>query len=245
MASAFRAQGRAFLSRFATLKARFPLAEAVAEPPAAPPGPEDWEPLFDEAALETLQAFLTPLDVGVTLALQAGALTGIADVGLQASFSLGNPRAVAYLEGHALAAARHINATTKRDISEIVTKGVQEGWSYDQIAKAITAKYGEYAAGRPQQHVKSRAHGIALYEAGEAYCEGNRLVALDLEDAGLEMEHSWLTAKDDRVDPECRANEAQGWIPLKQAYQSGHLRPLAHYACRCDELIRRKPSEVL
>ena len=54
------------------------------------------------------------------------------------------------------------------------------------------------------------------------------------QDAGLQVYKSWLTADDDRVDEDiCRANEAQGPIPLEDKFQSGHMAPLGHPRCRC------------
>jgi hypothetical protein len=240
MQKAFRTQGRAFASRFAALKDRFPLVEVAT---VTPPGESDWGPLFDDATLDTLKLFVEPLASGAAAALEAGAIQQIAQIGVEMSFTLENPRAVAYLEGHALDASKTITGTTRDEIARIVTQGVKEGWSYNRTAKAITDKYAEFAVGKPQLHIASRAHGIALYESGEAYEAGSYAVGEELAVAGLEMEHSWLTVKDGRVEPECRGNEAQGWIPLSQAFNSGHKRALAHYGCRCTCLQRRKPTE--
>jgi hypothetical protein len=55
------------------------------------------------------------------------------------------------------------------------------------------------------------------------------------------MEKSWLTVNDDHVDVEdCLTNQEQGWIPIEDTFQSGHMQPLAHPYCRCTALYRRK-----
>jgi hypothetical protein len=238
MQAAFKQQGAAFLAKFAKLKPKFPKLQEADPGEAA----IDWGPLFDEAALSTIQAFAEPIDMFVQAALLAGARQQIGELKADISFDLKNPRAVAWLKGHALEAARQIQGTTRDYIMAIVVQGVAEGWSYDRMAEAITARYSEFAEGRPQEHIASRAHGIAVYEAGMAYESGSRAVVDDLMAAGLTMEHSWLTVGDDRVEQECRDNEAQGWIPADQPFQSGHMNPLAHYACRCTGLSRRKPN---
>ena len=43
----------------------------------------------------------------------------------------------------------------------------------------------------------------------------------------------WLTAGDERVDPECALNEEQGPVPLESPFASGHYAPITHPNCRC------------
>jgi len=61
-----------------------------------------------------------------------------------------------------------------------------------------------------------------------------------LQSAGLPMLKSWLTVGDDRVCELCAGNEAVGWIPVDDAFPSGHMHPLAHNCCRCCLLTRMK-----
>jgi hypothetical protein len=235
MQRAFRAQGRAFAKRFAALKGLFPIEEAIGE--------WDWSPLFDDAELETLQLFVEPIEIAVAAALQAGAKANIASLGVALSFDLKNPRAVAYLDQYGAKRVSQVNQHTRDELRKIVTKAVAEGWSYDRTAKAIVAKYGQFAVGKPQAHVDSRAHLIAITEVGEAYEHGNMIVAEDLVATGLEMEKRWVSMGDDRVSDGCRENEREGWIPLGQAHKSGHQRPLRFPGCRCSEHVRRKGAE--
>ncbi len=46
-------------------------------------------------------------------------------------------------------------------------------------------------------------------------------------------EKAWITAGDNRVDAICLANEADGEIPIRDRFSSGHLTPPAHRGCRC------------
>ena len=232
IAKAFTAQGKAFMRRLARLKPQFPkLEEAIRD--------QDWEPLFDEAILQTIKAFVGPIDLFAAAALLAGGQQQIAELGVDISFDLENPRAVAFLEEYGAQRVSMINETTRSTIKSIVTQAVDEGWSYDRTAKALSDRFGEFAVGRPQQHIDSRAHLVAVTEAAHAYEAGNRMVVDDLIAAGLTMEIRWLNVGDNRVSEGCRANGAEGWIPATSTFQSGHQHPPRFPGCRCCGLSRR------
>lgn len=243
MQRAFRAQGRAFVRRLGALRDRFPretqreaaLREAIEE--------FEWGPLFDDAVLATLRLFQEPLDEVARQALVAGALSAIAELQLDVSFSLEHPRAVQYIASVGAERVTRITDTTRDELRTILTQATSEGWSYDRTARAITAKYADFAGpplrGRPQ-HIASRAHLIAITETGDAYEAGNRAVADDLASAGLEMEKSWLIVGDERTCPICNGNAQAGWIPLERAFPSGHQQPTGHPGCRCTARWRRK-----
>lgn len=200
---------------------------------------DDWLRLFDLMSGETVDLFFTPIQAGISEALLAGASEVIGMVGVDYAFGLANPRAVAYLEAHGYGLISQIDSVTRGNIATIVTNGTAEGWSYNRVAREITSLYSEMAVGKPQQHIDSRAHLIAVTEAGNGYEEGNLAVVRDLEDGGLRMEKKWLTVGDDRVSDGCQANQAEGWIPVAQAFQSGHARPLRFPGCRCTTEYRR------
>jgi hypothetical protein len=76
--------------------------------------------------------------------------------------------------------------------------------------------------------LKDRRETIAQNEqrkatAGANYEEANARGA---------KEHCWMTAGDGRVREEHAANEAQGWIPIGQAFQDGEMFP-GEPNCRC------------
>ncbi|MHB1131664.1 MAG: phage minor head protein [Chloroflexota bacterium] len=239
LAKAFRRQGKAFVKRFAALKDRFP-TETMLESAI---GNWEWEGLFDEAALATLKAFAQPLSRAARKALLKGALQAIADAETAVAFDLKNPRAVAWLQDFGGTRVKRVNDHTKEVIGRIVTQAGEEGWSYNRTAQAITQRFEEFAAGKPQAHIDSRAHLVAVTEVGDAYEEGNFQAAQALQDIGLEMEKKWSDSGDGKVSDGCQANSAAGWIPLNQPFPSGHQRPLRFPGCRCDLLTRRKGAE--
>jgi hypothetical protein len=203
---------------------------------------DDWLRLFDLVSGETVDLFFTPIQAGISEALLAGASEVIGMVGVDYAFGLANPRAVAYLEAHGYGLISQIDSVTRGNIATIVNNGTAEGWSYNRVAREISSLYSEMAIGKPQQHIDSRAHLIAVTEAGNGYEEGNLTVVRDMEDAGLRMEKKWLTVGDDRVSDGCQANQDEGWIPVGHAFSSGHDRPLRFPGCRCTTEYRRMRS---
>lgn len=261
MRKAFELQGKSFLKGFGKLESKFPPAVQESDPlapwmravgryvlrEAIDAG--DLDDLFDDAYDDSQDAFLDPIQEAAGAALVSGSKAMLAALGYDLSFDLTNPRAVAYLKAHGAELVKKIDETTRADIKHIVEYGIENGWSYSKTAQAIQRQFrGYYDAGswwnfdapRPQGHIDSRAHLIAVTEAGEAYEAGNYAVIQDLTDGGLEMEKAWSTMKDDRVSQGCRDNEAEGWIPADQEHQSGHMHPLRFPGCRCDELYRAK-----
>lgn len=223
MAAAFRQQGTAFQAGF---------------------DEEDWETdwgsALDGAAAATVGAFADPIVSAAGQAMVRGAEDAAAELDIEIDFKLDNPRAVEYLRQHGAEQVSKINDTTRSRLRTLIADGVEQHLSYDQIARQIIAEYNEFAVGRPQQHIDSRAHLIATTEIGNAYSFGNMFVAQQLKQSGLRMEKKWLTVHDGKVCSElCAANEQQEWIPVDDEFQSGHQHPLAHPACRCSCLYRR------
>lgn len=243
---AFKAQERELLKRFAKAKKRFTAAEAyewnrigMMQEAAEP----DWDELLDEALLATIQGFLGPLEQFIALAISAGATEVLAQLSITDAFDLPNPRAAGYAENYAAELVSKINDTTKQQLRKIIADGIEQGKSYNQIAKELRTRYQQFHTPSPLKHIQDRATLIATTELGNAYEAGNEATVKQLQDGGLTMEVSWLTVNDDRVSDECRSNQAAGWIPFGDAFPSGHQRPLAHPGCRCTALYRRKPSE--
>lgn len=178
-------------------------------------------------------ALLEKLNAAIEMAFATGSKSLIAEISpeLQIMFGGNYPSAVQYLVDHAFEnVGAGIDATTAAGIRDIVTEGLANGESYGQIAKAISDEYAGISSARAQL--------IASTEIGNAYNEGTLQAAQSLESKGVTMEKAWLTAGDDKVDPDCEANEAQGWIDLGDMFPSGDERPLAHPGCRCSLLSR-------
>lgn len=238
MAKAFRAQGKAFLKRFKALEKTHPIAAAEAQAEAA-----FWEDAWGDAADDTLELFRGPIDGATTTAVLQGAKAVIADVGAGIAFDLKSPEAVAFLRGRAAERVSMVNDTTKERLRTLIGSGVEGGFSYSEIAAAVKAEFEEFAVGKPQAHIDSRAHLIAITEIGEAYSEANLMGGRAIAAAGIAMEKSWSTIGDDRVSDGCLDNEGAGWIPLEDDFPSGHQRPLRFPGCRCDLLMRAQGAE--
>lgn len=245
---AFRAQQVRFLREFRRqMRSRFaegfeghdaflstPLKEAFT--------PAEWWTIWYEVASSTSQLLIVPIEEGVRRALLTGGVQAVLGMGIR--FDLANPRAVRYMQDYGALRVTRINEETRTQLQTILDAAVNDGWSYSRTAEAITAKFEQFAAGSPLEHIDSRAHLVAVTEIGDAYTEANLIVAQDLQAAGIDMEKFWSTVGDDKVSQTvCLPNEQQGWIPVSQEFQSGHQRPLGHPGCRCDLLTRRKANE--
>lgn len=233
MVKAFRAHRAVFMREFERVGPRI-LGEASA-PPAI-------EGALEAAYQATLADFLTPIEEAAEAAIAAAARHRVAEFGVDYSFDLANPRAVAAIRDRAAAAVKEIDATTREEIARIVTQGMEEGYNYQKVARQIVAKYEEFGVGKPQAHIRNRAELIAVNEAAEAYETGNRLVIDEMTAVGLEMEMHWSTVGDEKVSDGCRQNEAAGWIPVDQTFPSGHQHAPRFPGCRCAILYRRRPT---
>lgn len=202
--------------------------------------PSEWQRILADVELSTVKLFAAPIDAAVAKALELGGAAMLAELNMTASFSLKNPRAVDYVTNYGAELVKGINETTRGYLQTIITQATEEGWSYKRTAEAIIKRFEEFAIGKPQAHIDSRAHLIAVTETGNAYEQGNMIVAQDLAAAGLPMEKAWSTVGDGKVSEGCRQNEADGWIAVDKAHTSGHMRPLRFPGCRCEERYQVK-----
>ena len=233
MSSIFSRQGNLFLGELSKFRRSFD--EAIR--------PDDWKGAWKKTADETSRTATVAVEAANTAAWKAGAGKFVADLGIDQSFSLPNPRAVAFLKEHAAKMVSNIDDTTEGYIRTLMTRAVDEGWSYDRTAKMLSDRFTQFAVGSPLQHIDSRAHLVATTEAAFGYEHANASIAGDLGEAGLPMMKSWLTVYDDRVDTEdCLPNEKEGWIPADQDFQDGSSEPPAHPGCRCSALYQVDPD---
>lgn len=240
----FRDQGFLFLDELGAVKHTYPQMEALRVDEFAEWWWEynDWEAMLNRAMAQTVTALVAPVDEGMSAAYLIAGRTTMADLQIGISFNLRNPRAVAYLENYGANLVTRIDDATRNYIHDVLVKGSNEGWGYDKVAKALTERYADFAVGRPQQHIQSRAHLIAVQETAEAYGQANLDVAMDLEEGGLPMEKKWGLSRDERTCEICLGNEAVGWIPIEEPFPSGHHRETAHPACRCNVGYRRRKA---
>lgn len=197
--------------------------------------------LFDNTEALTNNQFVDPLNKAYTDSLSSGANAIASELGEDIiSFNLSNQRAENWITRSGAKLITNVNETSRFQIKRIVRNGVNAGDSYDEIAAAITKRYKEFAIGKPQLHVQSRAHLVALTETGNAYEAGSREAALQANEVGLTMEKKWSTTGDNKVSEGCLVNEDESWILINTPHASGHQSPLRFPGCRCAELYRRK-----
>lgn len=199
----------------------------------------DWEALYDTAAAESDDAFTEALTTFLTLAISAGAVGLLVQLGLPATaITMPTMTAAGYAQTYAAELVAGINEVTKAEIRRIIANAVKQGLTSGQVAAELRATYATfYTASKPG--TLDRAARIAYTELANAYEAGAEAAAV----AAGNVEKSWVTMNDTRVDAECRGNEAQGWIPIGDAFSSGHMRPLAHPGCRCRAEYRRVVNE--
>lgn len=185
---------------------------------------------FDSTAptQDMIDSIQTSVENGVELG--ANALVDQFDLPLE-TFTLENPRAVEYLKEYGAQAVSALDDVSKVSLRAVISEGIELGWSYNKIAKSIRETFADFST--------KRAKLIATTELGNAYQEGNLIVARDLAASGLKMQKSWLTVGDKNVDAHCIANQSQGWIGVEKEFKSGAMRPLDHPRCRCVLLFRR------
>ena len=155
-----------------------------------------------------------------------------ADIG--GTFNLDNPRAVNWFSqfGGSTDYIKGIQNTSKNQIKTIVTKALDEGWSYNKTATQIKEKFTDFT--------HPRAQLIATHESAQAYEAGNRIFVEGIADLGVIVIKMWMTSMDDKVTPECAANMADGWIALNESHTSGHQNPPRFPGCRCYEIFKEK-----
>lgn len=250
----FRKQGRLFLPLLAKHKGLFVEAGTYAGwsfiPDYAKPGTMLYEALdqaklqriLDRIEAETSEEMRATLHTTSAKAYGAGIEAG-SDLAAGISFSVHHPAAVEWLESHAAEMVTEINSTTRDFIGNVVTQGVDEGWSYNRMAREIKGRYEEFAVGQPQAHIRSRAELVAVTESHKAYGEGHRAGLEPLTKLGVEMEMCWVTMGDDLVSDGCLENEAVLWIPIDDTFPSGDQTEPRFPSCRCNVQYQVKPIE--
>jgi len=164
------------------------------------------------------------------------------DLNLGPDFQLPTDRVEQIMQDRAGDRITRIDETTRDAVRQILTDGIAQRKSYQQVARELRAKFREFSTPARQRHIRDRAELIAITEVGQAYVDGQLDVARQLQLRGLVMEKSWLTVGDSRVSDGCAANGAAGWIPLDTAFPSGHPSPLRFPGCRCALQMRRESA---
>lgn len=164
------------------------------------------------------------------------------DLNLGPDFEMPTDRIQQTMQDRAGDRITRIDETTRDAVRVILTEGIAQRKSYQQVARELRAKFREFSTPARQRHIRDRAELIAITEVGQAYVDGQLDVAARLQSRGIAMEKAWLTVGDARVSDGCAANGTAGWIPLDSAFPSGHPAPLRFPGCRCALQMRRQSS---
>lgn len=210
-----------------------------------------WDDISDDGEDYLLEQIEDALSSSARVGVSRAELELEAEVG--DLFGIDNPRTTAWLAKNAAERVAWIDEATRDDLRELIASMQEQGASFATLASAIERKFEGYyqpgderdwGADRPQGHVRDRADLIAQTELAFGYEAGMRMAVDRIVGAGIQIEKSWLSLDDDRVDADCSDNSAEGWMPQDETFQSGDDEPPAHPACRCTTLYRRVGSGV-
>ena len=157
VAKIFKKQGNLYLAETKKHANLFPAQEAKIP---LDPMADTW----DWVAAETSNEFVNALRRANAKALAAGGESTMTSLNLGISFNLDHPAAIEWLDTHAAEMVTEINETTRDDIARIVKNGLKTGESYDSVARNIKSKFTDFAVKKPQLHIQSRAHLVAVTE---------------------------------------------------------------------------------
>ena len=117
-----------------------------------------------------------------------------------------------------------ITDTTRAALKAEIERNLAEGADPTTLARAIRES---------TQFGRARATMVARTELLMAHNAANLASAKEGAALGLKMKKKWLTANDDKVCPDCVANEGAGEIELDESFPSVHQTPPEHPNCRC------------
>jgi len=230
----FEDQYHLLMFRFQFMEEYFPGPEPVrmmeAKRPVNPDAMKRWMDIWQDVETKTTQ----PLQQAVKEIEAEALVKGAAQLRVQmkfdkeTTFSLANPRAVAWMRknGGSVELIRGIQKTTADSLKRVITTGLSEGWSYNTTAREIRKLFDGPIT-------TDRARLIAVTESARAYEAGNFTFGKSIEDDGIIMSKRWVTSHDSRVSDGCQENEDAGAIPLDEVFPSGDLTPPRFPGCRC------------
>ena len=120
---------------------------------------------------------------------------------------------------------------TQRRLALTISNGIKQKRGIPGLARDIRNTFGDMT--------KYRSELIARTETANALSQASLDTMADMEIDGKE----WVTSGSTfSQEDECGENEAQGIIPVGQAFSSGHQAPPAHPDCECTVAPARLPK---
>lgn len=148
------------------------------------------------------------------------------------SFTIINRRAIAYRRSDK--AIKGINETTQSIITNLIDRAIENGTSYTQFAKELREQFNDFS--------RDRAKRIATFEIRDRHGGGQDVAANELTKKGFVVEKRWFSRGDNRVRPEHKDYDAQGYIAEDEEFKSDTgktaKRPPTDPGCRC-VVVRR------
>lgn len=175
--------------------------------------------LFDSS---TQSVDKSRLERSIVMAYLAGLLWANHTYKLNRLYNASDIHVLLYQSQHIPTLFTQLNDTTKHDIRDIVTNGLDAEIGLLAIRKSIKQLLVSYEG--------SRAALVGSYESIRAFNLGMYSAIMDTD---VPYEKQWLTAGDNRVEQECEDNRAQGWVALSVVFNDGLQCPPAHVGCRC------------
>lgn len=140
-------------------------------------------------------------------------------------------QATKYAEKHCAKLVTQMDEETKRRLAKTISDGIEQKRGIPGLSKDLRTEFGDMT--------KHRSELIARTETSSALSQAS----LDrMADMGIDGKE-WVTVGDDRVSDECAGNEAEGIIPVGQAFSGGVMAPPQHPDCRCALAPARLPRK--
>lgn len=146
------------------------------------------------------------------------------------SITISNKYALEYAEKQAGLSLSMIDQTTSTTINSIITTGIKESQTVENIATQIKEKFADYTL--------YRSTLIATMEISQAYWQWEKK---QYDEYTKTLWVIWYkrsaTQKDSNVRESHKANEDAGWIPRDQVYPgTGTMNAPHDFMCRCHDI---------
>ena len=143
-----------------------------------------------------------------------------------------NQVAIDWAKKHGATLVTQMAEETQRRLALTVSNGIAQKRGIPGLARDIRNTFGDMT--------KYRSELIARTETASALSQASLDTMADMGIDGKE----WVTSGSTfSQEDECGENEAQGVIPVGQAFSSGHHAPPAHPDCECALAPARLPKE--